>query len=210
MWEESLDAWRKGWECIPSLAVTSFQWVEQDGTVKICVSSLIYNVACNSAVQCKEHNKVFLWENGQYNSLYIQVSALSPCSVHGISDFLQLIRSRYQPSSDAPMELQTVKAPFQLSLLQEDIVAYFLAGKPLIYTEPSSPLRIPFKFHHPTNSVEEADQWVMCMCVCEDAYIVTTIVVCFKLVVMYVVHTVLWDQLWIWIILLKIFLIHSR
>ena len=82
------------------------------------------------------------------------MSALSPCSVHGISDFLQLIRSRYQPSSDAPMELQTVKAPFQLSLLQEDIVAYFLVGKPLIYTEP---LRIPFKFHHPTNSVKETE-----------------------------------------------------
>ena len=109
------------------------------------------------AVQCKEHNEVFLWENGQYNSLHIQVSTLSPCSVNGINDFLQLIRSRYQPSSDDPMELQTVKAPFQLSLLQKDIVAYFLMGKPLIYTEPSSPLRIPFKFHHPTNSVKETE-----------------------------------------------------
>ena len=79
--------------------------------------------------------------------------ALSPCSVNSISDFLQLIRSRYQPS-DSPMELQTVKAPFQLSLLQEDIVAYFLAGKPLIYIES---LRIPFKFHQPTDSVKEAE-----------------------------------------------------
>ena len=55
------------------------------------------------------------------------------------------------------MELQTVQVPFQLSLLQEDIVAYFLAGKPLIYIEPSSPLRIQFKFLQPTNSVEEAE-----------------------------------------------------
>ena len=88
----------------------------------------------------------------------MQVSSLSSCSVHGINDFLQLIRSRYQPSSDAPMELQTVQVPeFQLSLLQEDIVAYFLAGKPLICIEPSSPLRIPFKFLQPTNSVKEAE-----------------------------------------------------
>ena len=93
----------------------------------------------------------------QPNSPHIQASALSSCSVHGISDFLQFIRSRYQPSSDAPMELQTVQVPFQLSLLQEDIVAYFLAGKPLIYIEPSSPLRIPFKFLQPTNSVEETE-----------------------------------------------------
>ena len=105
----------------------------------------------------KSITRFFLWENGQYNSLHIQVSTLSPCSVNGINDFLQLIRSRYQPSSDDPMELQTVKAPFQLSLLQKDIVAYFLMGKPLIYTEPSSPLRIPFKFHHPTNSVKETE-----------------------------------------------------
>ena len=80
---------------------------------------------------------------------------LSLCSVCGINDFLQLIRSRYQPTSDASMEVQVPE--FSLSLLQEDIVAYFLAGKPLIYIEPSSPLRIPFKFHQSTNSVEEAE-----------------------------------------------------
>ena len=119
-------------------------------------SSLIHNALCNSAVICKEYSNDFLWENGQCNSPHIQVSALSSCSVHGINDFLQLIRSRYQPSSDAPMELQTVQAPeFSLSLLQEDIVAYFLVGKPLIYIEPSSPLRIPF--HQSTNNVEETE-----------------------------------------------------
>ena len=96
------------------------------------------------------------------------MNVLFSCSVHGISDFLQLIRSRYQPSSDAPMELQVPE--FQLSLLQEDIVAYFLAGKPLICIEP---LRIPFKFHQPTTGVKEANQWVVCMYVCAGAYIVT-------------------------------------
>ena len=91
------------------------------------------------------------------------VTVLSLCSVCGINDFLQLIRSRYQPTSDASMEVQVPE--FSLSLLQEDIVAYFLAGKPLIYIEPSSPLRIPFKFHQSTNSVEEAE-WVVHVHVC--------------------------------------------
>ena len=99
---------------------------------------------------------IFWGDNDQYNRL-IQMNALSPSSVHGINDFLQLIRSRYQSYNDAPMKLQTVKSPFQLSLLQEDIVAYFVAGKPLIYIGPSSPLRIPFKFHQPTNSVKDAE-----------------------------------------------------
>ena len=102
----------------------------------------------------KEHENDYY---GQFNGTHIQVSVLSPCSVHGISDFLQLIRSRYQPSNDASMELQTVKTRFQLSLLQEDIVAYFLAGEPLILIESSSPLHIPFKFHQLTNSVKEAE-----------------------------------------------------
>ena len=88
-------------------------------------------------------------------------------SFYGISEFLQMIRSRYQPSSnDASMEpqqhmspslLQTVKAPgFQFNLLQEDIVSCFLAGKPLICIEPSSVLRIPFKFRQPPSSEVEA------------------------------------------------------
>jgi len=79
---------------------------------------------------------------------------------------MQLVRSRYQlPSIDDSMKqhmspglLQTVKAPeFSFSLLQEDIVAYFLAGKPLICIEPSSLLRTPFKFHQPPRSVTEAE-----------------------------------------------------
>ena len=77
---------------------------------------------------------------------------VSPRSLHGISDFLQLVRSRYTTSS-------TVKAPeLQLSLLQEDIVSCFVAGKPLICIEPSSPLHIPFKFRQspPTNVKETA------------------------------------------------------
>lgn len=103
----------------------------------------------------------------------------SPCSHHGISDFLQLVRSRYQPSSEdvamklhmsiSPTLLQTVKAPeYQLSLLQEDIVAYFLAGKPLICTEPSSPLRTLFKFRQSPSSITavgHAAELVVCMCV---------------------------------------------
>lgn len=89
------------------------------------------------------------------------------CSHHGISDFLQLVRSRYQPSSNnvsmepqqhlSPSLLQTVKvAEFQLSLLQEDIVSCFLAGKPLICIEPSSVLRMPFKFRQSPSSEMEA------------------------------------------------------
>ena len=136
--------------------------------MSLCNGKTVF-IGCNSAGKwlIKEHENYYY---GQSNSTHIQVSVLSPCSVHGISDFLQLIRSRYQPSNHAPMELQTVKTPFQLSLLQEDIVVYFLAGKPLIHIESSSPLRIPFKFHQPINSVKEAE-WVVCMYMCEGAYI---------------------------------------
>ena len=92
-------------------------------------------------------------------------------SFYGISEFLQMIRSRYQPSSnDASMEpqqhmspalLQTVKAPgFQFNLLQEDIVSYFIAGKPLICIEPSSVLRTQFKFCQSPGNVMEAAEWV--------------------------------------------------
>ena len=93
----------------------------------------------------------------------------SPYSLHGISDIVQLVRSRYQiPSFDVLIEpqqnvytspdlLQTVKAPgFQFNLLQEDIVSCFIAGKPLICIEPSSVLRTPFKFRQPSSTVMEA------------------------------------------------------
>ena len=96
-------------------------------------------------------------------------NSLSPCSLHNINDFLQLVRSRYQPSSDnapttpqrhmsiSPGLLETTKAPeFQFSLLQEDIVACFLAGKPLIRIEPSSVLRTLFKFRQSPSSVTAA------------------------------------------------------
>ena len=80
-----------------------------------------------------------------------------------------MVRSRYQPSSDnapttpqrhmsiSPGLLEMTKAPeFQFSLLQEDIVACFLAGKPLIRIEPSSVLRTLFKFHQSPGSVTAA------------------------------------------------------
>ena len=74
-----------------------------------------------------------------------------------------------QHISISPTLLQTVKAPeFQLSLLQEDIVAYFLAGKPLICTEPSSLVRTPFKFRQFPSSITaagHATELVGCMCV---------------------------------------------
>ena len=94
---------------------------------------------------------------------------IPPSSLHGINDFLQLVRSRYQPlPRDTPTQpqrymsisqtmLQTTKAPeFQLYLLQEDIVACFLAGKPLIRIEPSSLLRTLFKFRQSPGSITAA------------------------------------------------------
>jgi len=60
-----------------------------------------------------------------------------------------------QQTSTSSSLLQT--SEFQLSMLQEDIVAYFFAGKPLICTQPSSLLRMPFKFHQPPNSGTEAE-----------------------------------------------------
>ena len=57
----------------------------------------------------------------------------------------------------SPSLLQTVKDPeFQLSLLQEDMVSCFIAGKPLICNEPSSILRMPFKFRQSPGSEIEA------------------------------------------------------
>lgn len=93
----------------------------------------------------------------------------SLCSIHGVDDFLQLVRCRYKPSSsDASIEpqqyasissqlLETVKPPqFQLNLLKKDIVACFFAGKPLICNEP--PLRMLFKFcQSPTSATAAAE-----------------------------------------------------
>ena len=56
----------------------------------------------------------------------------------------------------SPSLSQTVKASeFQLNLLQEDIVSSFIAGKPLICIEPSSVLRMPFKFRQSPSSEME-------------------------------------------------------
>ena len=118
------------------------------------------NIACRKL-------KEILFQEHEYSIhpsvLYILIT---PCSLHGISDFLQLVRSRYHlPSIDSPMEPQDHRIPglLQLTLLQEDIVSYFLAGKPLICTESSSPLRIPFKFRQPPRTATEAGhvaEWV--------------------------------------------------
>lgn len=89
---------------------------------------------------------------------------ISSYSGHGISDLLQLIRSRYQSPielpqhSSIPSGLETVKSPkFLLSLLLEDIVSSFFAGKPVIYTEPSF-LRMPFKFLQSSSGVMAATE----------------------------------------------------
>ena len=79
--------------------------------------------------------------------------------LHGVSNFLQLVRSRYQPT--IPEERPALLPPssslawasircrqkvpvFQLGQLEEDMVTSFITGKPLI----KSPLllRIIFKF----------------------------------------------------------------
>lgn len=83
-------------------------------------------------------------------------------SLHGISSFLQIIRSRYEPpkfkSTDSITQgpnmsftpLQTKNEPeFKLKHLEEDLVRLFSAGKPLIET-PSS-IRCLFKFKQSSN-----------------------------------------------------------
>ena len=85
-------------------------------------------------------------------------------SLHGVNEFLQLIRSRYRPpledssttgSQQDPRQItlsisenalhQLKKLPaFQLAQLEEDIIASYFAGKPLIH-KPSL-LRTIFKF----------------------------------------------------------------
>ena len=94
----------------------------------------------------------------------------SPCSVHGIIDFLQLVHSYCQPSSkDVPKGLQQhvstspslLQIPeFQFNFLQESIASCFIAGKPLICIKPSSLLHTPFRFHQSPRSTVEASEWV--------------------------------------------------
>ena len=96
---------------------------------------------------------------------------MSSCSLHGISDFLQLVRSRSLSSSGAPMPQQHISifpnllqfSEFQLSLLLEDVVTHFIAGKPLILTEP---LRMPFKFSQPPSSTKENEIASVYVCEC--------------------------------------------
>ncbi len=68
--------------------------------------------------------------------------SLTLSSVHGVSSFLQIIRSRYEsPKSSVKT---TDKPGFQLKHLEEDLVRQFIAGKPLI--ESPSSIRTLFKF----------------------------------------------------------------
>ena len=95
----------------------------------------------------------------------VSLESLQPPCIH---DLLQLVRSRYQPSSDnapttpqrhrsiSPGLLETAVPEFQFSLLQEDIVACFLTEKPLICIEPSSLLHTLFKFRQSPGSVTAA------------------------------------------------------
>ena len=61
---------------------------------------------------------------------------LTLCSQHGISDYLQIVRSRYQPPPTSPK--------FDLPALQQDILEAYVAGKPTMMN-PSS-IRTIFKF----------------------------------------------------------------
>lgn len=59
-----------------------------------------------------------------------------PSRLHGINNFLELMRSRYQPTSQ--------EMPFHLEQLEEDLVVTFIVGKPHI--ESPLLLRTVFKF----------------------------------------------------------------
>ncbi len=62
-----------------------------------------------------------------------------------MSDFLQIIRSRYEKSSDKITQGPSKDEPeFKLKHLEEDLVRLFNAGKPLI--ESPSSIRTLFKF----------------------------------------------------------------
>lgn len=87
------------------------------------------------------------------------LSHLAPCRLHGVNSFLQLMRSRYQPTSqDQPMLASSALVSlswsslhprrqmpaFHLDKLEEDLVSTFISGKPLI--EAPSQLRKVFRF----------------------------------------------------------------
>ena len=84
-------------------------------------------------------------------------------SLHGIDNFLQLVRSRYSPQTAAEGALpkalknpmvsvsgnvvqQQTACQFHLHLLQEDVVTTYLAGKPPV--ESAAAIRTRFKFRN--------------------------------------------------------------
>ena len=97
-------------------------------------------------------------------------------SLHGVNEFLQLIRSRYRPPledaaaasassqqdpkqitlsiSETALHQLTRQPAFQLTQLEEDIVASYIAGKPLIH-KPSL-LRTIFKVRQSQKKTADA------------------------------------------------------
>ena len=96
-------------------------------------------------------------------------------SLHGVNEFLQLIRSRYRPPledsasavqqdpkqitlsiSEHALHKLTRQPAFQLAQLEEDIIASYIAGKPLIH-KPSL-LRTIFKFRQSQKAADAIPQ----------------------------------------------------
>ena len=80
---------------------------------------------------------------------------------HGISDYLQLVRSRYQPPS-----LMEGKGPsFDLPALQKDILVAHLAGRSIIMNP--STIRTVFKFKEKRRPLHNPTEYVCVMyCTC--------------------------------------------
>ena len=108
---------------------------------------------------------------------YTVTCTRSLSSLHGVNEFLQLIRSRYRPPledaaaasassqqdpkqqitlsiSETALHQLTRQPAFQLTQLEEDIVASYIAGKPLIH-KPSL-LRTIFKFRQSQKKTADA------------------------------------------------------
>ena len=94
--------------------------------------------------------------------IYYRIPSLSTSSLHDVDNFLQLVRSRYSPrrivcvpdgkaaknqtTSISISAVQHTVCQFNLHLLQEDMVATYLAGKPLL--ESAGSIRTHFKFRN--------------------------------------------------------------
>ena len=107
-----------------------------------------------------------VWGNVSYMYICIHQTLCSPSSTPSLHDFLQLVRSRYTPQRAAyvpegaiPKALknpvasvsgsvvqQHTPCQFDLHLLQEDVVATYLAGKPPV--ESAAAIRTHFKFRN--------------------------------------------------------------